>query len=577
MKTKVLIFLLLLHYSFSFGQLHIENNNTLYVQNQVVFVENNVDIESGSAISLRDEAQLIQGNSGTSTNLGSGYLSVFQEGINSPYHYNYWCAPVGDFSTNSSGNQNFSVNMMRDEFGTSALFTNSYEGVSSPLTISSQWLYTYDNGTVYADWDAINESTNINPGVGFTMKGTNAVTNQRYEYRGKPNNGTINLSVLANQNRLIGNPYPSALDADQFILDNAATITGELFFWDQWGTGSHYLSDYEGNYATYTSSGLGMGTGIAATTPTTDYGAGGINSTNTDIKTPKRYIPIAQGFMVEGNATGGTVVIQNSQRPKLPETFQSDYKENAGDSDFFSPSNNINYYLGKAFRFPTFIFKISVEDTYDRRLMLVLRDDANSSAEYGKDAKASETLTSDVTWLIENESFIIQSDKFSIDKKLPLVFDIGILNDFSFSLEATEFTDNLDIRVFLHDKETGQYYEFTSFDDKFDFTLPAGRISERFEITFSEEVLSVDDTKIQSLTIFQNNASQILNILNPNRMELKSVTMHDILGKKLWTKKISGNQETISMDTSTLSDGIYIVSVLSQENQVLTKKVTVTN
>ena len=66
----------------------------------------------------------------------------------------------------------------------------------------------------YSEWIHVQSATSINPGEGFTMKGTAGSGDaQRYDFRGKPNNGTISVSVENNQFTLTGNPYPSALDA----------------------------------------------------------------------------------------------------------------------------------------------------------------------------------------------------------------------------------------------------------------------------------------------------------------------------------------------------------------------------
>jgi hypothetical protein len=35
---------------------------------------------------------------------------------------------------------------------------------------------------------------------------------QRYDFRGKPNDGTIDIPVLLDELTLTGNPYPSALN-----------------------------------------------------------------------------------------------------------------------------------------------------------------------------------------------------------------------------------------------------------------------------------------------------------------------------------------------------------------------------
>ncbi len=134
--------------------------------------------------------------------------------------------------------------------------------------------------------------------------GTGSITTpQNYVLLGKPNNGDINLPISAGNEYLVGNPYPSALDADQFIRDNgnfgSGSTTGTLYFWEHWGGGSHILSEYQGGYATYT---------LAGGVPAASSGTSG-----TATKTPKRYIPVAQGFFVT-SSNSGTIKFNNGQR-----------------------------------------------------------------------------------------------------------------------------------------------------------------------------------------------------------------------------------------------------------------------
>ena len=68
-------------------------------------------------------------------------------------------------------------------------------------------------------------------------------------------NGDIGLKVASGWTYLTGNPYPSAMDANQFIDDNKDDIRGTIYFWEHWGGGSHALKEYQGGYATYNLSG----------------------------------------------------------------------------------------------------------------------------------------------------------------------------------------------------------------------------------------------------------------------------------------------------------------------------------
>ena len=166
------------------------------------------------------------------------------------------------------------------------------------MNIEPYWVWKFIASDNYADWVHVQGNTNVNPGEGFTMKGTiGSGDAQRYDFRGKPNNGAISVSVLNNQFTLTGNPYPSALDARAYIWDtnNRTTITGTLHYWEQDpSTNSHYLNEYNGGYATYTINASGTVETFISAVFNTYNGDGSINISNTGArsKTARRYIPI---------------------------------------------------------------------------------------------------------------------------------------------------------------------------------------------------------------------------------------------------------------------------------------------
>ena len=170
------------------------------------------------------------------------------------------------------------------------------------------------------------------------MKGTGGEetidATQNYVFKGKPNSGTITLNLAPIQTYLIGNPYPSALDADEFILDNLAgrnaegknVFNGALYFWDHFGlSNNHNLAEYEGGYATYTLTGGVPGINDSSLT---------LNNNISGLKTPQRYIPVGQGFFVDADLAltpaisgttasvqGGTINFKNSQRVFMREAI----------------------------------------------------------------------------------------------------------------------------------------------------------------------------------------------------------------------------------------------------------------
>src|SRR5690606_39013260 len=97
-------------------------------------------------------------------------------------------------------------------------------GITSPKRVSSYWLNIFHGReNVYGDWDRVAPDETFNVGEGYTMKGTSGTTgieiddSQNYTFVGIPNNGNISLFISPAQGYLIGNPYPSAINADQFI------------------------------------------------------------------------------------------------------------------------------------------------------------------------------------------------------------------------------------------------------------------------------------------------------------------------------------------------------------------------
>src|SRR5690606_20296318 len=213
-------------------------------------------------------AQLIQ--SDNVGNSGAGQLSVYQTGTSNTYMYNYWCSPVGIYNA-GSGNTVFTPNVnLHDPIGHAtndhlnkitsplATYTAGYNGLATvpfttPQVISNYWLYSYTGTTAppneYQDWVGLGGGTipvggvqngTLASGYGFTMKG-NPSNSQKYDFRGRPNNGTINTTLNAERETLVGNPYPSAIDAVLYLHDtnNSGIIdSATLSFWEQNPTGS---------------------------------------------------------------------------------------------------------------------------------------------------------------------------------------------------------------------------------------------------------------------------------------------------------------------------------------------------
>ena len=246
-KNTLLLTVLLFAVNIVSSQIFVSNNASLYIFNKGTYIYDAGNLElngPNSNFYLRNEGQFLQATAGAGANTGIGKLSVFQEGTVNNYAYNYWCSPVGNASA-AIGNEPFGITMFNvpttSTASNAASTTISVDGVSSAgsLTISSRWIYKLVGFDAYSDWTAVIAASTINAGEGFTMKGTsgsdatavgetavnNPVSAQRYDFRGKPNDGTITIPVTKDLYTLTGNPYPSAIDLSAFLL-GATNSTG---------------------------------------------------------------------------------------------------------------------------------------------------------------------------------------------------------------------------------------------------------------------------------------------------------------------------------------------------------------
>ena len=206
----------------------IDENKTLTV-NADNAVENKWYLELNGMIDLLGDSQLVQTEHSELAVSSFGNLKRRQQGTSNPYWYNYWSSPIGQLSV-TQNNTPFSLAILRDQSDLNVDFTPSFNPpLTSPVTLSTRWLYTFTNGVTYYDWDVLDTDTFIEPGTGYTQKGSGAPgLFQEYTFDGKPNNGTITLNGIDTggpgseqdttlTNYLVGNPYASAIDARTFI------------------------------------------------------------------------------------------------------------------------------------------------------------------------------------------------------------------------------------------------------------------------------------------------------------------------------------------------------------------------
>jgi len=566
-------------------------------------VSNNVSLLSGD-LRLTGETQLVQAGTTANPATGSGKLLIDQQGQKNSYNYNYWSSPV------STNNLTYSIGgVLRDGsdvttapfnpgsiiFGDGAYFADT--GNTGAIKISNRWLWSYNSLTPatntdwqnYYQWNYIGNSVNIKIGEGYTMKGTGgtaAVTDmQNYVFVGKPNSGDIALAIKPQQTYLIGNPYPSALNADQFIRDNLKNCSGcsgsfngtenvfngALYFWDHFSlSNNHLLAQYEGGYAIYTLMG---GLVAIADSPLT------VNNNSKGTKKPLQYIPVAQGFFVNAivdpaitttvDIKQGYLNFKNSQR-----VFN---RESDGASIFMKTNEGkqIGSPLADADTRPKITLNFITAKGINRQLLVGVDPNTTNQFDIGYDAPILETNGDSFYWEFSNSKFVIQGvPNFDNDQIIP--FGITVVNKgiITFRISLLENIPS-STYIYLYDNLTNLYTAIKNND--FQIPLEVGEYNKRFSLQFVNKTLSVDSNKLEDgILIYYSNVNQTLNIHNNFiDAEVTKVDLFNLSGQKIahWVIE-EVKQNNIKIPIANVSTAGYIVKVTTTKG-AFSKKIII--
>ncbi|SDI49507.1 LamG-like jellyroll fold domain-containing protein, partial [Winogradskyella thalassocola] len=542
------------------------DNNTLSIESDQPLQVNKY-LKIDGTLDLVGESQLLQPMGSIVDYAGTGKLERDQQGTGNEFNYNYWGSPVSN--AGSAANRTYALaSILYDGITPVSWTTNNDAPGTSHATISSRWLYTYANLTgAYADWNRISQNTGISVGLGFTMKGSGtSPSEQNYTFTGQPNNGTITHPIGANNETLLGNPYPSAIDAHTFIDDNESALrTGSgLTFWEQAPNNpSHILSEYLGRYSYLTKTG-----GLPATTPVEIDGDGG----GTASKIPGRYIPVGQGFFVEADGDGGTLVFNNAQRVFMKEGPQS---------VFFRPSDSNQDYVnlpnGEESVIRRIRFSFTTPERAIRHLLLGFTSDnvATDGVDYGYDALNADDFPSDMSFLIEGEQYVIQGvGEFDDTKVYPLNVIIGETGNIEVGLTDLEnFDESIDVYIF--DAVEGTYTRFN--DVNFQSNLEAGTYNDRFYLVFQENaVLSTIEEEFKDISVRYLHDSEEINVKTPLSVEVNQLYLINVSGQTVasWNATNLPMSHDIKIPVKHISEGAYIIKA-ETETATFSKKIII--
>lgn len=529
-------------------------------------------------IDLEGESQLIQTEHSDLDVSSKGNIERDQQGAKNLYTYNYWSSPVG-IVNGSSNNNSYTLrsNIMKNGTISNSpkninFMISGYNGSvnGTDISIADYWIWKYNNKTNsnYSSWQHVRSTGSLVPGEGFSMKGVDNSepslnTIQNYVFDGKPNNGTITLELSPGNDYLIGNPYASAIDADEFILDNIEdgigrasnnVIEGTLYFWDHYASNSHMLGHYQGGYATYT---------LLTSLPPISNDANIEIETVENTKTPKRYIPVAQGFFVTAK-DGGTITFRNSQRIFKPETDTN---------SSFVKSPNVKNSNSNTNSKRIIKFKFDSPSGYHRVIALGTMPDATTYYDKGYDAPLIEDNLEDIYWKFDDNNYVIQAiNSFGEDKNLPLSIKINTSGVIKFQIQNLDnIEDNLNI--LLYDNLSNTYHNLRQ--GEYQIHLDSGEYNDRFEIAFlnSETLSNKEVINDNDIAIFFSNDKKNIIIQNPKFKNIQSIQIQNIVGQSIFQSYENISESDIEFKVNGIKSGTYIVKLKTNDNNSIIKKI----
>ena len=431
----------------------------------------------------------------------------------------------------------------------------------SPNT-SSTGFFQYNPAT--SSWQQSNNTLPMTLGRGYLIRvpsnfPVSPALPQNFTARfiGVPNNGTLPLTIVHNPPaalNLIGNPYPSAINAVSLITDpgfnvNGNFLGGTIYLWSHNTNFNLATNQYEYNdYAIWNILG-GVNT----------YYNGALGAGNTNA--PNGNIAAGQGFFIKTVASG-TAYFRNSMRTGGTTNTNNNFYRSAStassvDDDPTAAYEKHRIWLdisnnGNGYKQLLVGYIQEGTDGLDRLFDGEMVDNGNAVVLY--------TKVDDVKLSIQGRGLTFTpNDTFALGYKATVADTYKInLSDFDgLFLNQDIYLEDKLLNV-VHNLKEG-YYTFSS---------NAGTFEDRFVLRFSAQALGVPTFNEESVVVYKN--AQGLHI-NTGFTPMETVAVYDVAGRLL-ASKMTINDVTTSFVSLPATQQVLLVKVTSESGKTVTKK-----
>ncbi|WP_299113639.1 fibronectin type III domain-containing protein [uncultured Winogradskyella sp.] len=506
------------------GTYTIDGNKDIEVNNLEVYSGATVIIEEGSSLTVK--GNLINNGTLQLESISSVYSSLIVEGTSTGnVLYKRHINNAAGSGTTTAANDLISAPVTGQTFGTFRAANPNI--LSGTIGGNPAFLFgPFDTSTVsYINYSPSDDSNVLSGGVGYRSGSTDGGT---YSFSGNVETAAINVPITsggASNWNLIGNPYPSYLNVQDF-LNNMAN-SGLI---DENAVG---IYGYDGT------------------------AADGWTIYNLATTTVSTVIAPGQGFFVNAEASGNIAFTPNMR--------------SKGNSDDFIAGRNTNLLT---------YFKLKANtNTKSYHTDFYFNNSASLGLDPGYDAAIWNEIPPNFaiySYLVQDNTGVPMALQALNNNDLSnVVIPLGVNANANEALTFSIFESTLQstVNVYLEDIATNTVVLLNSSDYTF---TPTSNISGtgRFYLRFNANTLSTVEQPLERLNIFVNSADKTI-IISGQLLAETNFNLYDLNGRVINSMPLNTDNDRQSIDASNLSTGVYIVELISENNEKRIKKLVI--
>lgn len=539
--------------SFEACSLIVKAAKTLTITaNQYVAIQYNLTVKPTGNIIVNDNGSLIQIDD---SGVNSGSIDVKRVATIKKTDYVYWSSPVSGFGVQSISPG--SPASLIWKWNTTQINSNGGEG---------NWQNTNETmqeckGYIVRGPDSYNNTTAADYMATFTGTPFNGEC-QPTIYRGNDTNAGsagpngIMRTIKDDNWNLLGNPYPSSINAIKFLTLNT-NIDGNIRLWTH-GTlpSAAVLDPFYGNFVyNYEPS---------------DYITYNVTGASSGPSAFNGYIASGQGFFVimnDGPAdTTQKVTFNNSLRATVA-TANTYY-----DNSYFYRNNTNNSFSNQKGRI--WLDLINTSTSKSSRALVGYIPEATLAKDRLYDAFFQVRNSMSIFSMINEEAMDIQGRPvpFKKDDVVPIGVKISSAGTHSIALGAIDgLFESAGKNIYIEDTMTGIIHDLKA--APYVFTSETGKFTSRFKLRYQNRNQS-QENKPSDITI-----EKVLVYSNQNTItaysyseKITNIKVFDMLGRAI-DEEIDLNNQEVTVNLTSINHQPVILKITLENNEIVTKKI----